>query len=200
MKLQPERPTIKTYLSTVILSIACAALLVLGGCATGDYAIYADSQSKIESARHAADAEKYKALASVAATGSDTARVAAVMALALGNNGSGPGGSAPGSASLRAPEANNTFLQWAGVLVPGITQAYGIHANMRLSMTQSDNSAGVARSTNDTMRGIAGLIQAPGAITNTDRHDTVTPAPVVVTPPAPVVITPVVQVVPVIGK
>lgn len=189
----------KTYLSTVLLSVMCAALLVLGGCATTDYENYTKAHASAEAARHAADTEKYKALASVAATGSDTARVAAVMALALGN-GAGQGAGAPG-ASLRAPEANNTLLQWAGVLVPGITQAYGVHANMRLGMTQSDNSAGVARSTNDTMRGIAGLIQAPGAITNTDRHDTVTPAPVVTTPvvPAPV-ITPVVQIVPVAPK
>lgn len=188
----------KTYLSTLILSITCAALLALSGCATTDYENYTRAHASAESARHAADAEKYKALASVAATGSDTARVAAVMALALGN-GAGQGASAPGSPALRAPEANNTLLQWAAVLVPGITQAYGIHANMRLGMTQSDNSASVARSTNDTMRGIAGLIQAPGAVTNIDRHDTVTPAPVVVTPPAPVVVTPVVQVVPVVS-
>lgn len=190
----------KTYLSTVLLSVMCAALLVLGGCATTDYENYTKAHASAEAARYAADSEKYKALAGIAATGSDSARVAAVMALALGN-GAGQGASAPGGPALRAPEANNTLLQWAAVLVPGITQAYGIHANMRLGMTQSDNSASVARSTNDTMRGIAGLIQAPGAITNTDRHDTVTPAPVVITPvvPAPV-ITPVVQIVPVVAK
>lgn len=190
----------KTYLSTLILSVVCGLLLTLGGCATTDYENYTRAHASAESARHAADAEKYKALASVAATGSDTARVAAVMALALGN-GAGQGASAPGGPALRAPEANNTLLQWAAVLVPGITQAYGIHANMRLGMTQSDNSASVARSTNDTFGGIAKLIQAPGAVTttNTDRHDTVTPAPVVVTPPAPVIVTPVVQVVPVVS-
>jgi hypothetical protein len=88
-------------------------------------------------------------------------------------------------------------------------QAYGITSNARVAERSSDNAAKIAVSTNETFRGIAGLIQAPGAITNsTDRHDVVTPAPVVVAPAVPVVvvpsapvITPVVQVVPVItGK
>lgn len=190
----------KTYLSTIILSLAAAALLAMGGCATGDYAVYAKAQGEAETARHAAEAEKYKALAGIAATGSDSARVAAVMALALGNGGGQ--GAAPGGPALRAPEASNPLLQWAGVLVPGLVQAYSINANMRLGLTQSDNSASVARSTNDTFTGIAKLIQAPGDITNTDRHDVLTtPAPVVITPviPAPVV-TPVVQIVPVVPK
>ncbi len=185
----------KTYLSTVILSITCSALLVLGGCATGDYAIYADSQSKIESARHAADAEKYKALAGIAATGSDSARVAAVMALAMGNQ------QAAAQPQIRAPESSNTALQWASILVPGAVQAFGINANMHTAMRQSDNATAVGVSTNGVFGSIAGLIQAPGAVTNVDRHDTITPAPVVITPvvPAPV-ITPVVQIVPVVPK
>lgn len=187
----------KTYLSTLILALASAALLAMGGCATGDYAVYAKSQGEVETARHAAEAEKYKALAGIAATGSDTARVAAVMALALGNGG---GQGAAASTALRAPEANNTFLQWASVLIPGAVQAFGINAGMHTAMRQSDNAAATAISTNGTFSAIAGLIQAPGAITNTDRHDTVTPAPVVVTPPAPVIVTPVVQITPVVAK
>lgn len=190
----------KTYFSTVILSVVCAALLVLGGCATGEYELYAKAHASAEAARHAADSEKYKALASVAATGSDTARVAAVMALALGNNGSVQGAGAPG---LRAPESNNTVLQWLSVLAPGgLTGLYRDYTAMQVGTTQSNNAALVARSTNDTFSGIARMIQAPGAVTTTtDNSVYTTPAPVVITPviPAPVV-TPVVQIVPVVAK
>lgn len=175
----------KTYLSTLLMAIASAAL-ILSGCATGgEYKAYTEAHSASEAAR-------YKVLSDVASTGGESAKVAAVMAMALGGQ----------QTTLRAPEAQGgTVLQWLGVLLPPAVQAFGINANMKLGMAQSDNSASVARSTNDTMTGIARLIQAPGAITNTDRHDTVTPAPVVITPvvPAPV-ITPVVQIVPVAPK
>lgn len=191
----------KTLFKSVYLLVALALLAAMTGCASTDYETYAKEQSKVEIARHTTEAEKYKALSGIGASGSDSARVAAVMALAFAGNGQA--GAASGGPTLRAPDASNPLLQWASVLVPGLTQAYGIHANMRLGMTQSDNSAGVARSTNDTLGRIAGLIQAPGAVTttNTDNHSVYTPAPVVVTPPAPVVITPVVPIVPVVvGK
>lgn len=174
----------KTYLTTLLVAVA-SALLILSGCATGEYRAYTEAHSVSEAAR-------YKVLSDVASTGGESAKVAAVMAMALGGQ----------QTTLRAPEARGgTVLQWLGVLLPSAVQAFGINANMKLGVAQSDNAASVARSTNDTMTGIARLIQAPGAVTNTDRHDTVTPAPVVITPvvPAPV-ITPVVQIVPVAPK
>lgn len=174
------------------ICLVLAAAMVLSACAAGgDYKDYANAHAQAEAAR-------YKVLSDVAATGGESAKVAAVMAMALGGQQS----------TLRAPEAaGGTALQWLGVLLPSAVQAFGINANMKLGMTQSDNAASVARSTNDTMTGIAKLIQAPGAITNNDRHDVYTPAPVIapatpviVTPPAPVVITPVVQIVPTVPK
>lgn len=171
-------------------ALALLLALALTACASTDYKSYTEAHT-------AAEAAKYKVLADVANTGGEGSKVAAVMALAMGGNQS----------TLRAPEAaGDTVLKWLGVLAPTIVQAYGITSNARVAERSSDNAASVARSTNDTFQGIAKLIQAPGAITNTDRHDVITPAPVVVAPAVPVVvtptpvITPVVQVVPVINK
>lgn len=172
------------------VAVACAAL---SGCATNDYATYAAAQSAVDIARHQADAAKYKAMADIAAAGDPSARVAAVMALALGHSAS----AAPAQA-MAAPQAS-TALQWAQVLVPGLAQIAGISANMRVGLAQSDNAARVAISTNDAFTGIASKIQAPAAsitTTTTDSHNTdnhtVTPAPVVTVPviSAPVVVSP----------
>jgi hypothetical protein len=168
--------------------VLAAAAGLLAGCASQDYALYAKAQGDVDVARHQADAAKYKAMADIAASGDPSAKVAAVMALALGGQGGGPGGAQP----LQAPQAS-TALQWAQVLVPGLTQIAGISANMRVGLAQSDNGAKVAVSTNETFGAIAGRIQAPAAnitttttTTTTDSHNTdnhtVTPAPVVSTP------------------
>lgn len=164
------------------------AMLVLTGCATNpDYALYAKAQADIDVAKHMAKAAKYQALAAIAVAGGDGAKSSATMALALDDHGS-----AAQSPQLQAPQAS-TALQWAQVLVPGFTQVAGIAANMRVGIVQSNNSARVAESTNGTMLGIAGQIQAaPTITTTTDRHDVYTPAPVItpVTPIVPVVINP----------
>jgi hypothetical protein len=137
-----------------------AMLLSLGlvGCATNDYSIYAKSQATVETAKYNAEAAKYKAMGEIAASGTEAAKVAAVMALALGNQSSNQ------QTSLQAPQAS-TALQWAQVLVPGLTQVASIAANMRVGIVQSDNSAKVAVSTNDAFLGMSSKIQA--APTNT---------------------------------
>lgn len=188
----------------ITLLIACAAL-ALTGCASNDYALYAKGQAESDTARHNADAAKYKAMADIAATGTDSAKVAAVMALALGAQGQA--GQAGQGMRLQAPQASSA-LQWAQVLVPGLTQMAGIAANMQVATTQSNNAARVAESTNASFVGIASQIQAAPTITtttttSTDRHDVVTPAPVVVTPVTviePTVIQPLVQVVPILAS
>lgn len=175
----------KTYFSTVILSIACAALLVLGGCATTDTKAFYEAQKDSETA-------KFNAITALATGADPTTR--ALLAVMLG------GGMAGGQGGIRQAAPDTTALQWASVLVPGAVQAYGLLEQGRTARIQSTNSTTLGISTNDTMTGIAKLIQAPGAITNVDRHDVYTPAPVVVNPPAPVVVTPVVQIVPVVPK
>lgn len=162
----------KRLLTTLL--IAAIAMLV-GACSTtAEYTAYAKAHAQSEQAR-------YKVLSDVAATGGEGAKVAAVMAMAL---------AAPQS-SLKAPEApGGTALQWLQVLLPSAVQAYGITSSTRLGIAQSQNATALGQSTNATMHGIAGLIQAP---TSTVTTTTSTPAPVVITPviPAPT-ITPVV--------
>lgn len=147
--------------SITTLLVAAALGLLLSGCATNEYAKYSEGQAKIEAARANADAAKYKALSDIAASGDTTAKVAAVVALTSMQS------QQQGGAQLRAPQASSA-LQWAQILVPGLTQMTGIWASTRLGMRQSDNSARVAESTNSTFLGMAGKIQSPAAnVTNT---------------------------------
>lgn len=167
-------------------------LLALTGCATNDYALYADTAAKTEIARYNADAAKYRAMSDIAVSGTEAAKVAAVMAMTLGQD------SAAHAARLQAPQASQA-LQWAQVLVPGLTQIAGIAANARVAQVQSNNAARTAESTNSTFGGIAANIKASNVstVTTTDRHDSV--APITTIAPTPVVVTPVVQVVPTVA-
>jgi len=173
-------------MKTLILIIFAA--LALTGCANTEYSQYAKSAEASSVARS-------KALSDIAASGDSSAKVAAVMALAMG----------AGNTQLQAP-APNSALQWMQILAPSLTQALGMRYQYLSTVTQSNNAAATAQSTNSTMQGIATLIQAAPTISNVDRHDVYTPAPVIVNTPTPlvpvvvnqpVVIEPVVQVVPV---
>ena len=124
-------------------------LVLLTGCASQNYTSYIAA----ETARHTAEGEKYKAMAAIAATGSDTAKVAAVMAMAMGQSGRGQQTQAP----------VNEALQWASILVPSITQVVGMKYQYLSQQNASNNATAVAVSTNETMLGIAGKIQAPVA-------------------------------------
>lgn len=162
--------------------LALSALLT--GCASTDYERYAQAQTDIAAARHNAEAARYQALATIASTGTDSARVAAVMALALG------AGNQPQAQQIAAPQPNQA-LQWASLLVPAVTQAVGIRYQFLSQQVQSDNATALGISTNAAFVGLAGRIQAPGATTNnilsgtgtmgggsyslTDRHDTSSP-------------------------
>lgn len=141
------------------LGVVSVAILALTGCAsTKDYQMYAEGQARIEAAKYAAEAARYNAMAKIAESGDTSAKVAAVVALAMGAASNGQSG----SAQLRAPEApGDAALRWASILVPSLTQGYSIYANTKLGMAQSNNSARVAISTNETFYGLAGKIQAP---------------------------------------
>jgi len=154
----------RSYFVATGLAIA----LALGGCATGQYEAYAKAASAQAEATAKVQAARYEALGRMADSGSDVARVAAVMAL------SGIGGAQPQQApSLAAPvSGEQRALQWASVLVPNLTQAYMIGTNARLSMRQSDNAtalglgqsrdqAATSAATFGAFSSIAGQIQAP---------------------------------------
>lgn len=180
-----------------ILTLLCA--VVLTGCSTAEYDRYAKAQTDIAVARHQAEAEKYKAMSEIAKAGDSAAKVAAVMAMAMGNNNST-------TATAIQPPQTSEALQWASILVPGLTQVVGMRYNYMSQKVSSDNAAVLGVSTNNTFANMAGKIQAPGSIstttlsgtgnlgsgtyTTTDRNDVTTPTPVVVAPPVPVIVAP----------
>lgn len=174
-------------MKTTRITIAALLAVALTGCASTEYRAYADAQIAVATARAEADKARYQALASIAQTGSDAARVAAVMSLQLVAPTQTP------QMGLQAPKSTGeTMLQWASVLLPTATQAYAIGKNASVQIESSRNAAATAQSTNATFLGIAGKIQAPGATSysSTSLVSDSTHAPTVVTQPAPVVVRP----------
>ena len=128
------------------------AALSLTGCATAEYAAYADAHK----AQAAAQTARYQALADIAKQGDTTAKVAAVMSLQMG------GGQQ--NAQINAPKSWADYaLQWTGLLLPTFGQVYTINKQTSLGLRQSDNATAVAVSTNAAFVGIASQIQAPAA-------------------------------------
>lgn len=129
------------------LALISLAVLALTGCATSkDYQLYAETQQKIAHANAMAETARYAALAEIAKSGDTASRVAAVMSL---NMGSGQGVKPP--QQVAPPKSfGDTALQWTSVLLPSLTQVYGISANRQIAITQSNNQAAIAKSTNDT--------------------------------------------------
>jgi hypothetical protein len=162
--------------------------LALTGCASPDYAQYAQTQQAVAVAKGTADAARYKAMADIAASGDSAAKVAAVMAMALGQGGNSA------TQQIAAP-APNAALQWASILVPSLTQLYGIRANADVAMRSSDNAATTSIATTAGFVSIAGKIQAPGATTTVSGNSgansgDATAAPTVVTAPNPLIVRP----------
>jgi hypothetical protein len=130
------------------LAFITVALLALTGCATNkDYQMYAETQQKIAQAHAMAETARYAALAEIAKTADPGARVAAVMSINFGSQGS----NSPRINQVAAPKTfGDTALQWTSVLLPSVTSLYGINANRQVAITQSNNQAAVAQSTNAT--------------------------------------------------
>jgi hypothetical protein len=125
-----------------------AASVALAGCGTTEqYKMYADTQKSIAQANAMAETARYAALAEIAKTGDSGARVAAVMSINFGSQG----GNSPRVQQVAPPKTfGETALQWTSVLLPSLTNIYGITANRQVAITQSNNQAAVAKSTNDT--------------------------------------------------
>ena len=135
----------------VLISIA----LALTGCATTEYADYAKAQGDIARANAEVQSARYNALSKVAETGTESAKIAAVMALALGGSSS-----TQAVQQVQAPQPSQA-LQWAQVLVPSITNIASLHYTSRASMAASESAARVSESTNAAFVGLASKIQAP---------------------------------------
>jgi len=138
--------------SIKIIAIASAAV-VLAGCGTTEqYKMYADTQKSIAQANAMAETARYAALAEIAKTGDPGARVAAVMSINFGAQG----GNGPRVQQVAPPKTfGDTALQWTSVLLPSLTNLYGISANRSIATTQSNNAAATAASTNSAMVNIA---------------------------------------------
>jgi hypothetical protein len=130
------------------IAIALTVAVMTVGCATNkDYQLYAETQQKIAHAQAMSDTARYAALAEIAKTGDSGARVAAVMSINFGSQT----GNSPKVQQVNPPKTfGDTALQWTSILLPSLTNIYGITANRQVAITQSNNAAAVAKSTNDT--------------------------------------------------
>lgn len=133
-------------IKNILLALTVAVTTV--GCATNkDYQMYAETQQKIAQAHAMAETARYAALAEIAKTADPGARVAAVMSINFGAQGS----NGPRVQAVNPPRTfGETALQWTSVLLPSLTNIYGITANRQVAVTQSNNQAAVAQSTNAT--------------------------------------------------
>lgn len=155
------------------------AILSLTGCATAEYQAYAD----IHKAQAASQTARYQALADIAKQGDTAAKVAAVMSLQMG--------AVQNQTQIAAPKSfGDHLLQWTSVLLPTATQIYSVGKQAQVGIAQSNNATTLGVSTNAAFVGLAGKIQAPGAITTTTTTTNTdsTHAPTVVTQPAPLVV------------
>ena len=130
------------------IAIALTVAVMTVGCATNkDYQLYAETQQKIAHAQAMSDTARYAALAEIAKTGDSGARVAAVMSINFGSQS----GNSPRVQQVNPPKTfGDTALQWTSILLPSLTNIYGITANRQVAVTQSNNAASVAQSTNAT--------------------------------------------------
>jgi hypothetical protein len=130
-----------------LLAILTATVALVGCGTTEQYKMYADTQKSIAQANAMAETARYAALAEIAKTGDPGAKVAAVMSINFGAQS----GNGPRVQQIAPPKTfGETALQWTSVLLPSLTNLYGISANRSIATTQSNNQAAVAKSTNET--------------------------------------------------
>ncbi len=156
-------------------------VLLLGtGCAT-QQSVTKDLNAQIaavEKAKAEADKARYEAIAQIAATGGDSAKVAAVMALALGK-GSGSGESPKFVAPEPAKSPLDTLFHVALGVADRALQIYGIRSNANVAIKQSEYNRDIFTTSYRTIGDVAARIQAPAAnittlTTNTTTNTTTT--------------------------
>ena len=162
------------------LIVAAASVIILAGCSTaGDYYKSVDNTNarnvEMAIAHSQAEEARYMALAKIAMSGDSTAKVAATMALALG------GGRQTVQATVAQPMQSEA-LQWASVLVPGVTQGLSIYYNTKASMNANNNATALGINTNSTFGVMAKEINDPTVVMQ--------PTPTIITQPAPIIVRP----------
>jgi hypothetical protein len=160
----------------IITLMAAGLALLLTGCAT-DMSRYYDVQAKAVEA----DNNAVMGLAAAAATGNQ----GAIMALALRQ----------GSAGKVAPPQDKALV-WASVLIPSLTQLYGINRNSMVQVKQIEADTAQYGATLGTLGAIsikgmeeAGTVVFPPVYTVPMGS---APAPAVPAAPAPPAVAPVV--------
>lgn len=119
----------------IITILSAGAALLLTGCATDMSKYYAVQEKAIE-----ADNNAVMALAAAAASGNQ----GAIMALALRQSAAG---------KIAVPQ--DKALQWASILVPGLTNLYAINRNTSVQMEQIKAETEQYTTTMGTLQGIA---------------------------------------------
>lgn len=155
-----------------LLAILAATVALVGCGTTEQYKMYADTQKSIAQANAVAETARYAALAEIAKTGDAGAKVAAVMSINFGAQG----GNGPRVQQIAPPKTfGETALQWTSVLLPSVTNLYGISANRQIAITQSNNAAATAASTNSAMVNIANGGAAAATAIATDGFKAASP-------------------------
>lgn len=163
-------------LATLTLAIAAT------GCATAEYDAYVKGQEAVATAQAKAEVARYQALALIATTGDEAAKVAAVMSIQSN-------GQQRQTTQVQMPvSAWEQARAWASILVPGLTQGYVAKQNANVQIVNSNNAAATSASTNAAFVGIASKIQAPGTTYNNSYNQDSTHVPTVVLAPAPEVV------------
>jgi hypothetical protein len=124
---------------------AIAVFSLTTGCASmTDYNLYSQTQQIIAQKNAEAEIARSNALKEIAAMGSDTAKVAAVMSLQFSAQNS------QRQQQIAAPSSmGDTMLKWASVLVPSLTQFYAIGKSTEVAITHSNNSVKSQQSNNE---------------------------------------------------
>lgn len=117
-----------------------------------------EAAGKIELAKAQAELERIRVLQDISQNGGPTARTAAVMSLTFaGNQRQSQQNRSRITTPNQSKSANDYALDWASLLIPGVTNIYGINRNAAVSINNSDNQRMITESTNETMLGFGRL-------------------------------------------
>jgi len=163
-----------------IKSIAVLGLAILVvGCAGSSAEYYAaiqhanEQRAAVELAKAEAESARMEALKSFAYSDDAAARSAAVMGITFaGNQNDSKNNGSTGMVMPRQPESTgDTVLKWASVLVPSLTNLYGINRNSAVQMKQIDADREMSIHDNDTMLGFGRLAADKEAPIVNDQGD-----------------------------
>ena len=127
-----------------ITILAAGLALLLTGCAT-NYDAYVKAQVAIIEAQSAAETNRLVAMTKIAESGDATVKAATVMGLALTGNKQ--------MTTLQAPV--DPVLQWASILVPSLTNVYGIRQNTTVQLANIESETAQYGATLGTLGAIS---------------------------------------------